>query len=111
MTIASVDLSGVDFTGYAVFFAVILVLIACSFAIPAVRVAREVRRADTPSRRTGRFVGSMLLVCAAVAPGYAAGRLIWAAHRGDYAPYAQARAEARPGGPRPAQQAEASPAG
>ncbi len=97
MTIASVDLSGVDFTGYAVFFAVILTLIAGSFAIPGVRVARAAGRSATPLRRTGRFVGAALLICAALAPAYGAARLVWAAHRGDYAPYAQARAEARPG--------------
>jgi len=41
MTIASVDLSGMDFTGYAAFFAVILALIACKARPGCVQAAKD----------------------------------------------------------------------
>ena len=101
--VIGVDLNwdGSDFTFGVVLIGIFLVFLALALVVPALHIALDLRdeRAHGKPVSIGRlgsdFLAAGFLLVVAVAPAYGAARLFWAAHRGDFRPYATVRAEAR----------------
>ena len=82
-------------TGLAVAVGAFLAFIAGSFGIGGLAVIRSIGESWTVPRLVGRVLGVVILLAVAAACAFGASCLFWTAHRGDYAPWANARIECR----------------
>ena len=87
----------VNGTGFAVTIGLLLAFFAAGSGIPGLALARTIGDKPITWREVGRALSAFVLLVVAIPSAYGAGWLFWTAHRGDYAPWANARAVCRTG--------------